>query len=130
MDSRQNWEMLQPFTPEKHSSAKLSRELTSGPSSPRVSALMEFVCCNVAWKRVLEWSISGLEVLWCQEGVADALFPWGLLPFRIIRFPWQLVKTKVRRTIEEALKVWSDVTPLTFTEVQEGRADIVIDFTR
>ncbi|XP_015733516.1 stromelysin-3 [Coturnix japonica] len=52
------------------------------------------------------------------------------LTYKIIRFPWQLVKTKVRRTIEEALKVWSDVTPLTFTEVQEGRADIVIDFTR
>ncbi|XP_054372742.1 stromelysin-3 isoform X2 [Molothrus ater] len=52
------------------------------------------------------------------------------LTYRIIRFPWQLVKAKVRRTIEEALKVWSDVTPLTFTEVQEGRADIVIDFTR
>lgn len=79
---------------------------------------------------MLEWNFSGLEMLWCSEGVADALFPWCLLPFRIIRFPWQLVKTKVRRTIEEALKVWSDVTPLTFTEVQEGRADIVIDFTR
>lgn len=52
------------------------------------------------------------------------------MPSRIIRFPWQLVKAEVRRTIEEALKVWSDVTPLTFTEVQEGRADIVIDFTR
>ncbi|KAI6076304.1 Stromelysin-3 [Aix galericulata] len=52
------------------------------------------------------------------------------LTYKIIRFPWQLVKAKVRRTIEEALKVWSDVTPLTFTEVQEGRADIVIDFTR
>ncbi|NWT53588.1 MMP11 protein, partial [Erythrocercus mccallii] len=52
------------------------------------------------------------------------------LTYKIIRFPWQLVKAEVRRTIEEALKVWSDVTPLTFTEVQEGRADIVIDFTR
>jgi len=56
--------MLQPFTPEKHSSAKLSRELTSGPSSLRVSAkFMEFICCSVAWKRVLEWSFSGLEML-------------------------------------------------------------------
>lgn len=30
----------------------------------------------------------------------------------------------------EALKVWSEVTPLTFTEVHEGHADIMIDFTR
>lgn len=30
----------------------------------------------------------------------------------------------------EALQVWSEVTPLTFTEVHEGHADIMIDFTR
>ncbi|KAM9330848.1 stromelysin-3 [Gastrophryne carolinensis] len=52
------------------------------------------------------------------------------LTYRIIRFPWQLSKVKVRRTLAEALRVWSEVTPLTFTEVFEGRADIVIDFTR
>ncbi|XP_054851827.1 stromelysin-3-like [Eublepharis macularius] len=50
--------------------------------------------------------------------------------YKIVRFPWQLVKAKVRQAIAEALKVWSDVTPLTFTEVHRGRADIVIDFTR
>ncbi|XP_053135187.1 stromelysin-3 isoform X3 [Hemicordylus capensis] len=48
----------------------------------------------------------------------------------IVRFPWQLVKAKVRRVIAAALKVWSDVTPLTFTEVHSGEADIVIDFTQ
>lgn len=77
---------------------------------------------------------NGVFVCLCDSPVhgraADALLTQCLLPSRIIRFPWQLVKAKVRRTIEEALKVWSDVTPLTFTEVQEGRADIVIDFTR
>ncbi|XP_053326742.1 stromelysin-3 [Spea bombifrons] len=52
------------------------------------------------------------------------------LTYKIIRFPWQLSKLKVRRTLAEALKVWSDVTPLNFTEVFEGRADIIIDFTR
>ncbi|XP_069476023.1 stromelysin-3 [Ambystoma mexicanum] len=52
------------------------------------------------------------------------------LTYKIIRFPWQLSKVKVRRTIAEALQVWSSVTSLTFTEVSEGRADIVIDFTR
>ncbi|KAM4808097.1 stromelysin-3 [Rhinophrynus dorsalis] len=52
------------------------------------------------------------------------------LTYKIIRFPWQLSKVKVRRTLAEALRVWSEVTPLTFTEVQEGRADIIIEFTR
>jgi hypothetical protein len=53
-----------------------------------------------------------------------------LPPLRILRFPWQLVREQVRQTVAEALQVWSEVTPLTFTEVHEGRADIVIDFTR
>ncbi|XP_037583624.1 stromelysin-3 isoform X3 [Cebus imitator] len=52
------------------------------------------------------------------------------LTYRILRFPWQLVQEQVRRTMAEALRVWSDVTPLTFTEVHEGRADIMIDFAR
>ncbi|XP_069820160.1 stromelysin-3 isoform X2 [Dendropsophus ebraccatus] len=52
------------------------------------------------------------------------------LTYKIIRFPWQLSKVKVRKTLAEALKVWSEVTSLTFTEVHDGRADINIDFTR
>ncbi|KAG8597221.1 hypothetical protein GDO81_002200 [Engystomops pustulosus] len=52
------------------------------------------------------------------------------LTYKIIRFPWQLSKVKVRKTLAEALRVWSEVTPLTFTELHEGRADINIDFTR
>ncbi|XP_064424117.1 stromelysin-3 [Latimeria chalumnae] len=52
------------------------------------------------------------------------------LTYKIVRFPWQISKAKVRHVITEALQVWSKVTPLTFTEVQEGRADIIIDFTR
>ncbi|XP_059975675.1 stromelysin-3 isoform X2 [Mesoplodon densirostris] len=52
------------------------------------------------------------------------------LTYRILRFPWQLVREQARQTVAEALQVWSDVTPLTFTEVHEGHADIMIDFTR
>ncbi|VTJ76190.1 Hypothetical predicted protein [Marmota monax] len=51
-------------------------------------------------------------------------------PPRILRFPWQLVREQVRQTVAEALQVWSEVTPLTFTEVHEGHADIMIDFNR
>ncbi|KAM8885873.1 stromelysin-3 isoform 1-T1 [Spinachia spinachia] len=52
------------------------------------------------------------------------------LTYRIVRFPWQIGEEKVRRVFQEALKIWSDVTPLTFTEVQGEKADIRIDFTR
>lgn len=40
------------------------------------------------------------------------------------------MREQVRQTVAEALQVWSEVTPLTFTEVHEGHADITIDFTR
>lgn len=49
---------------------------------------------------------------------------------RIVRYPWQMSEDKVRRVLQEALRVWSEVTPLTFTEVPSGKTDIVIDFTR
>uniref|UniRef100_A0A673GAF1 Peptidase metallopeptidase domain-containing protein n=1 Tax=Sinocyclocheilus rhinocerous TaxID=307959 RepID=A0A673GAF1_9TELE len=52
------------------------------------------------------------------------------LTYKIQRFPWQMREDKVRRVLQEALKVWSDVTPLTFTEVISQEADIVIDFAR
>lgn len=52
------------------------------------------------------------------------------LTYRIVRFPWQIGEEKVRRVFREALKIWSDVTPLTFTEIHSGKADIRIDFTR
>ena len=49
---------------------------------------------------------------------------------RVVRFPWQMTQDKVRRVLQEALRVWSDVTPLTFAEVDSGEADIIIDFNR
>ncbi|XP_056447715.1 stromelysin-3 [Gadus chalcogrammus] len=52
------------------------------------------------------------------------------LTYKIVRFPWQMGEDKVRRVLQEALRVWSEVTPLTFTELRSGKADIVIDFTR
>lgn len=49
---------------------------------------------------------------------------------RIVRFPWQMSEVKVRRVLQEALSVWSEVTPLTFREVTNEKANIIIDFTR
>ncbi|XP_062340088.1 stromelysin-3 [Osmerus eperlanus] len=52
------------------------------------------------------------------------------LTYKVVRFPWQMTQEKVRRVLQEALRVWSDVTPLTFAEVDSEQADIIIDFNR
>ncbi|KAF4077141.1 hypothetical protein AMELA_G00204620 [Ameiurus melas] len=50
--------------------------------------------------------------------------------YKILRTPWQMNLEKVREVFRDAVQVWSHVTPLTFTEVQGGHADITIDFVR
>ncbi|XP_051509984.1 stromelysin-3-like [Myxocyprinus asiaticus] len=62
--------------------------------------------------------------------ISGGRWPKTDLTYKIQRFPWQMSEDKVRRVLQEALKVWSDVTQLTFTEVNNQEADIVIDFTR
>lgn len=50
---------------------------------------------------------------------------------RVMRYPWQMSEEKVRAVLQEALHLWSAVTPLRFTEVTANEpADIVIDFSR
>lgn len=68
--------------------------------------------------------------LYIHPVIADLSVTPVLAICRIVRFPWQMGEEKVRRIFREALKIWSDVTPLTFTEVHSGKADIRIDFTR
>ncbi|KAK2827677.1 hypothetical protein Q7C36_018603 [Tachysurus vachellii] len=50
--------------------------------------------------------------------------------YKILRAPWQMTLEKVREVFREAVEVWSYVTPLTFTEVLSGHADININFSR
>lgn len=52
------------------------------------------------------------------------------LTYKIIQSPRQMNLERVRYVIREALRAWSDETPLNFTEVLSGRADIMFDFYR
>ncbi|XP_036283578.1 stromelysin-1-like [Pipistrellus kuhlii] len=50
------------------------------------------------------------------------------LTYRIVNYTLDLPRDAVDSAIEKALKVWEEVTPLTFSRVCEGEADIMISF--
>ncbi|XP_053561036.1 collagenase 3 [Bombina bombina] len=50
------------------------------------------------------------------------------LTYRIENYTPDLPSADVDRAIKRALKVWSDVTPLNFTRLRTGTADIMISF--
>ncbi|XP_070571968.1 matrix metalloproteinase-19-like [Ptychodera flava] len=50
------------------------------------------------------------------------------LTYRIVNFTKDLEESEVKSAIERAFKLWSAVSPLTFTEVTSGEADIAIKF--
>ncbi|XP_006206756.1 stromelysin-1 [Vicugna pacos] len=50
------------------------------------------------------------------------------LTYRIVNYTLDLPRDAVDSTIKKALKVWEDVTPLKFSRISEGEADIMITF--
>jgi len=47
---------------------------------------------------------------------------------RIMNYTSDLRRAEVDRAFKKAFKVWSDVTPLNFTRIRSGIADIMISF--
>ncbi|KAF7663046.1 hypothetical protein LDENG_00219990 [Lucifuga dentata] len=62
----------------------------------------------------------------------EPLFKWQTndLTYRIVNYTQNLARSEVDDSIEKALKVWADVTPLRFTRIYNGTADIMISFHR
>ncbi|KAG8550309.1 hypothetical protein GDO81_026753 [Engystomops pustulosus] len=50
------------------------------------------------------------------------------ITYRIVNYTPDLPRADVDRAIKKALKVWSDVTPLNFTRIRSGTADIMVSF--
>ncbi|NWW07148.1 MMP13 Collagenase, partial [Oreocharis arfaki] len=50
------------------------------------------------------------------------------LTYRIMNYTSDLRRNEVDRAFKKAFKVWSDVTPLNFTRIRSGVADIMISF--
>ncbi|CAM5073248.1 unnamed protein product [Natator depressus] len=50
------------------------------------------------------------------------------LTYRIVNYTRDLTRAEVDRAFKKAFKVWSEVTPLNFTRIRSGTADIMISF--
>ncbi|XP_043927704.1 collagenase 3-like [Protopterus annectens] len=55
---------------------------------------------------------------------------WGktVITYRIVNYTPDMRHADTEQQIQDAFKVWSEVTPLTFTQIQNGIADIMISF--
>uniref|UniRef100_A0A8C3WFR1 Stromelysin-1 n=1 Tax=Catagonus wagneri TaxID=51154 RepID=A0A8C3WFR1_9CETA len=50
------------------------------------------------------------------------------LTYRIVNYTLDLPRDVIDSAIEKALTIWGEVTPLTFSKISEGEADIMITF--
>ncbi|XP_071497590.1 collagenase 3-like [Diadema antillarum] len=65
-----------------------------------------------------------------RYSLSDQRWPRNELTWRINSRTPDLSASAVDQIMERALKVWSDVSALSFTKVTSGDADIIIDFVR
>ncbi|XP_062380006.1 collagenase 3-like [Sardina pilchardus] len=88
----------------------------TGKLNPETLEVMKKPRCGVP--DVAEYSIFGQELKWHTNK----------LTYRIENYTPDMTVAEVDDTIERALQVWAKVTPLRFTRIHSGIADIMVSF--
>ncbi|ELW64937.1 stromelysin-1 [Tupaia chinensis] len=111
------------------------RRRDSGPVVKKIQEMQKFLGLEVTGK--LDSATMGMMHK-PRCGVPDvggfSTFPgmpkWKKthLTYRIVNYTPDLPRDAVDSAIEKALKIWEEVTPLTFSKIHEGEADIMISF--
>ncbi|XP_053312476.1 matrix metalloproteinase-18-like [Spea bombifrons] len=112
-----------------------SRKKSSSPFTEKIRQMQEFFGLEVTGKLDAD-TMETMQQPRC--GVTDvgefSTFPgrpvWRKkdLTYRILNYTPDMSKNDVDSAIRRAFKVWSDVTPLTFTRIYDGASDIEISF--
>ncbi|KAK1168364.1 collagenase 3-like [Acipenser oxyrinchus oxyrinchus] len=88
----------------------------TGNLDPATLEMMHMPRCGVP--DVAEYNLFPRNLKWKTTNVT----------FRIVNYTPDVKASEVDRAIHNALRVWSDVTPLVFRKLHEGTADIMIAF--
>ncbi|KAF7663042.1 hypothetical protein LDENG_00219980 [Lucifuga dentata] len=82
--------------------------------------IMQKPRCGIPDVKVGSFSTFGDNYKWQHDN----------LTYSIMNYTPDMSRSEVDDSIEKALKVWADVTPLRFTRIYNGTADIMISFNR
>ncbi|CAL1571905.1 unnamed protein product [Knipowitschia caucasica] len=83
-------------------------------------ALMKKPRCGVPDGKIARYSTFGGDLKWKKNS----------LTYRIENYTPDMSRSEVDSSIEKALQVWAKVTPLRFSRIHSGTADIMISFGR
>ncbi|XP_072467350.1 interstitial collagenase-like [Notamacropus eugenii] len=114
---------------------KLAKKKDSSPVIEKLKKMQKFFGLKVTGKPDNE-TLTMMKQPRCgvpdvsQFAVTDGNPKWEkkALTYSIDNYTPDLAREDVDNAIKKAFKVWSDVSPLTFTKISEGEADIKISF--
>ncbi|XP_030293156.1 matrix metalloproteinase-18-like [Sparus aurata] len=92
-------------------------QITGIPDAETLKMMKKPRCGNPDTKPA-SYSVFGEDEKWQKNS----------LTYRIVNYTPDISRSEVDDSIEKALQVWAKVTPLTFTRINSGTADIMISF--
>uniref|UniRef100_A0A4W6E4U0 interstitial collagenase n=1 Tax=Lates calcarifer TaxID=8187 RepID=A0A4W6E4U0_LATCA len=92
----------------------------TGALDAETMAMMKKPRCGVPDTKIADFSTFGNNLKWKKNS----------LTYRIENYTPDMSASEVDDSIEKALQVWAKVTPLRFTRLYSGTADIMISFGR
>nr|WMC20660.1 matrix metalloproteinase 18 [Paralichthys olivaceus] len=111
---------ISPLTKKVAEMQKFFRLKVTGNLDTDTIAMMKKPRCGVPDVKIARYSITGENFKWKTNS----------LTYRIENYTPDLTISEVDDSVERALQVWAKVTPLRFTRIYSGTADIMISFGR